>query len=826
MTIILTWDPTILNSANAANLELAYTTAAQFYVDTFSNNITININAAYASLNNNTKIATSGSGQDLYTYSQLKAALGANANSINAQAALASLPATDPTGGLFAVNYAEEKALGLTSTNVTGPNGTETDGGITLNSDIALTVNDPNTPFNSTDRAAAQYNLTGGIIGDFDAIGVIEHEISEIMGRLGNLGAGVQLNGKNLWDPIDLFRYSSAGVRDLTPGPGFFSVNGTTILDPYNDPTKTSNDTVDWADSVNGDSFGQDNNFNTAQLVTPVDIAELNLLGYQTFQQVIDIPLTVSAGQTVSGYVVGGGGDLFVSAGGQAINTTAWGANLTAFVEVQAGAVVSGTILSSGASQYVTGSAANTFIYNGGHELVNNGGTTSNTFVTSGGLIDVNHGTTIGANIDVGAVENISSGGTASSTRVLFGGTLNASSGGAADNTFVYAGGSLNVSSGGYASSTKLSSGGYENVNYATDVAATIFSGGVLDVFGATGLSDSAVVSAGGHLIVRYATASGTIVSSGGVFDFLTDFSSAVGTVVLTGGTMNVDHQSLYDVGFGTASQTTVNGGTENIIHGIDVGAFIINSGSQEVSSGSWASGAILAAAGGQTVLSGANAIGTIVSSGGIQLTLSGGTAAGAIVSNGGLQWSIGAASGTTVSSGGTQDVWGSADGAVLLSGGVQLVEIASIVTNTIFSGGTQNILFAASVVSAAVSNGIQNVSSGGAAVGTQLGSGGYQNIYVGGAVASTSFNGGNQVIFAGAVVDAAVVSAGFQGVSSGGLATNALLVSGGSQFVYYGGATSGTVISNGGIETVVGTASATTISSGGVENVYGPTLA
>ena len=93
------------------------------------------------------------------------------------------------------------------------------------------------------------------------------------MGRTQSLSA---ISGYD--SPLDLFRYSSAGVRDLLPGAGSFSINGTTMLQTYNNPT-TGGDAADWASSVVGDSFGS-GRAGVASLVSAVDLQEMNVLGY------------------------------------------------------------------------------------------------------------------------------------------------------------------------------------------------------------------------------------------------------------------------------------------------------------------------------------------------------------------------------------------------------------------------------------------------------------------------------------------------------------------------------------------------------------------
>jgi len=48
--------------------------------------------------------------------------------------------------------------------------------------------------------------------GKFDVVGVVEHEISGVLGRIADLGA----IGGTL-DPLDLFRYSAPNTRGLSP---------------------------------------------------------------------------------------------------------------------------------------------------------------------------------------------------------------------------------------------------------------------------------------------------------------------------------------------------------------------------------------------------------------------------------------------------------------------------------------------------------------------------------------------------------------------------------------------------------------------------------
>jgi hypothetical protein len=96
-----------------------------------------------------------------------------------------------------------------------------------------------NAPFDysATDRAVS---------GEYELIGVVEHELTEVMGRFSLLGDGE-------YTPLDLFRYAGAGVRQMGTGaPSYFSVDGgATNLGNYNNfQTGNSGELGDWAPSA------------------------------------------------------------------------------------------------------------------------------------------------------------------------------------------------------------------------------------------------------------------------------------------------------------------------------------------------------------------------------------------------------------------------------------------------------------------------------------------------------------------------------------------------------------------------------------------------
>jgi hypothetical protein len=185
-------------------------------------------------------------------YSQLRSDLAGNATSAADATALANLPTTDPThGGRFFVSSAQEKALGLLAPNAPG-----TDGSVGFGGSFAFN-------FNPNDRA---------IPGELDFVGVAEHELTHALGRTSDVGTGA-------YTPLDLFRYAAPGVRQLSTGPAYFSIDGgQTNLNPYD----TVSDPADWASSVSDDSFNSFSNSGVANVMTQTDITEMNVIGFTT----------------------------------------------------------------------------------------------------------------------------------------------------------------------------------------------------------------------------------------------------------------------------------------------------------------------------------------------------------------------------------------------------------------------------------------------------------------------------------------------------------------------------------------------------------------
>jgi hypothetical protein len=263
MNIIAQYDPSVDNAP--AGYKTAVQAAINFVDHLIADPITVTIKFSYGSLQGtalpSNALGESSTNGNVETYSSLVSLLTGAASSTADHQSIAALPATDPTnGGGFWVSDALAKVFGLGSEpGYTDPE----DGFVALSSKYAFTY-DPN------DRSVS---------GKYDAIGVLEHEITEAIGRIDYQGGAGTYSGKTLYAPMDLFHYSGAGQHVVGQVGGYFSVDGQHMLLPFNDPTN-GGDGGDWADSVAGDAFG-DGYLGLAGLISPTDVQLMDVLGFK-----------------------------------------------------------------------------------------------------------------------------------------------------------------------------------------------------------------------------------------------------------------------------------------------------------------------------------------------------------------------------------------------------------------------------------------------------------------------------------------------------------------------------------------------------------------
>jgi hypothetical protein len=261
MQINVTYDSSTANAP--AGFKTAVMAAVQYWEDVIANPITVNITFGYGEVDGEAletnALSESISNSGRFTYANVASALSKASTSADDAAAVATLPSTDPTnGGTFALNTALQKALGLFQGD---PNAV--DGYVGLSSSAPFDY-DP---------------LTRVLTGDYDAVGALEHEISEVLGRISYAGAPLG-GGGDLYGPLDLFRYASSGVRQLGGGAASFSVNGQTLLLPFNNAVKYGGDAGDWDVSTPQDSFDAFVLTGNPAYVSPTDLRVMDILGY------------------------------------------------------------------------------------------------------------------------------------------------------------------------------------------------------------------------------------------------------------------------------------------------------------------------------------------------------------------------------------------------------------------------------------------------------------------------------------------------------------------------------------------------------------------
>ena len=222
MTITPTFDSSITGSSYSGIIEGDINTALQFYNNTFTNPVTVQI--YFATTTGASYLGESYSAPSLSTYAAYKGELTTNANMFHnaiAQTAVNNLVYGNDSSGTdnILATSADRRALGgvtpelLNSSHVLGAGGGYIyDGVINLN---------------ATDLSG----FGGG--GSYSANRVIQHEVDEVLG-VG--GAGSTLNStysgnnpSNYYGPMDLFRYSSLHTPSYSTSgtaTSYFSIDG------------------------------------------------------------------------------------------------------------------------------------------------------------------------------------------------------------------------------------------------------------------------------------------------------------------------------------------------------------------------------------------------------------------------------------------------------------------------------------------------------------------------------------------------------------------------------------------------------------------------
>jgi len=169
------------------------------------------------------------------------------------------LPDSNPFGGSMNATNSQEAAMGLFSPD--GSTHTSSDATVTLNSNLAYSF-DPS---------------QGVKPSQFDAVGVLEHEVSEVMGRQ----CGGSSPGSLFPEPFALFRYDASGTIDTTNGINdYFALNdkGSFIHSHMGEPN--GNDLADW-NSLTDDCVGFAGQ-GRVQTFSAADVRVMEALGWRT----------------------------------------------------------------------------------------------------------------------------------------------------------------------------------------------------------------------------------------------------------------------------------------------------------------------------------------------------------------------------------------------------------------------------------------------------------------------------------------------------------------------------------------------------------------
>jgi len=256
----LIWDSSVAKAPSG--FVQAIIKAAQFYTTFFSNKEVVNIDVGYGEVDGS-RLASSALGES-ESYGYLTN-LSTVVNALHSDSYPPSLARNEPTSSQFFVTRAEAKTLDLISGSSSG-----VDGFVGLSSTVPM-----------------NYSTSGPTQGSpqFDATAIAEHEISEVMGRIGMEGEIV--SGKPTYTPLDLFDYKSPGILELSGLGGYFSVNdGTSNLGIYNDASAHGGDISDWASNAapTGVTYDAYNAFTWPGyhgIVSSSDLLEDAALGYK-----------------------------------------------------------------------------------------------------------------------------------------------------------------------------------------------------------------------------------------------------------------------------------------------------------------------------------------------------------------------------------------------------------------------------------------------------------------------------------------------------------------------------------------------------------------
>src|SRR5437763_4817572 len=261
MNLNISYDANTLRNAPSAFFN-AVNYVVNLFDSVFTTNVTVNIEIGYGNFpyDNSVVPALGESEQNnlaFANYNQVEQQLiGQGAPGANI------LPGVSPVPGSLVMGSAQEKALGLigASSSLDGWVGIASNATVQQQTGGSWSFSPTATP------GANQYYI----------VGTLEHEITEVMGRISYLDV------RGEYGVMDLYRYAAPGVHQIgTGGPAYFAIDGgRTNLDNWNNTQlSASGDIGDWASSAGADAFNAFSNPGLINGVTAIDVTLMDALG-------------------------------------------------------------------------------------------------------------------------------------------------------------------------------------------------------------------------------------------------------------------------------------------------------------------------------------------------------------------------------------------------------------------------------------------------------------------------------------------------------------------------------------------------------------------
>jgi hypothetical protein len=254
------------NGAAPSGFYTAVNYVVSYFDDLFTNKVTININLGYGAIldpyTNSYENIGSGDLSESFRNNEMPQSYSSVVAALQAEQAPGSsaLPAISPLSGSLYMGSADAQALGLDGAS------SALDGAVGVSASAEWDFNPNTTPTTN------EYYL----------VGALEHEITEVMGRVSYLdipgGYGI----------ADLYRYSALGVRSDAPGgsgsTAYFSVdNGATKLGSWNNQV-SNGDLADWYPQGpapgGNDAFNDYSNPGAINAISSSDLTLMQALGW------------------------------------------------------------------------------------------------------------------------------------------------------------------------------------------------------------------------------------------------------------------------------------------------------------------------------------------------------------------------------------------------------------------------------------------------------------------------------------------------------------------------------------------------------------------